>query len=349
MKNISYILIFALVLLSCNKEELPENYVGDAVFYLTGEIDGETKTFVAGDDGFYMHTKIDREFGIQILEGNLSNDQESLKIQFFETPLGKFDPTIEEFNWLNYNHIIKQVFVDSISEGAITDFEWMINGESYTQINIDSLVNYPGKYEVCLTINYSFNCSQSICSDFMIGMEDNYRQDFSYKFLPGGTVQCIPQMSSQELVENVKWSYDGNFMQDGGIFETQLTSGIHKVDMEVTYKNNVVLRKSKNIRYQNQDCFFEEIRIENNPDFQIEKGVLFTYTDAQGKEYKSFFTKQPHDYFLKISDFSEYMNNNSGDQVSRMKVNFDVLLENNSLSSSKSFNNFEGYIGIAHP
>lgn len=350
MRSLLFIFISGVLILSaCRKEELPENRVGNAVFYLTGEIDGETRNFIAGDDGFYMYTDTYTSTGLYVLEGNLSNDEESVIVQFFRAPQNNSLLEKREYEWLNFNQLIQQVYVDSLSESAIVSLEWNINGVTYQQVNIDTLLDEPGKYEICLTINYNNNCSQNICSDYMIGMSDTYDMDFNYKIFQDSSVQCIPQIVSSSEVDELEWYFGGAFIQESGILQQQLTPGIHTVDMVVKFKDGLELKKSKNIRFQSQDCFFEEVRIEGNPEFQVEEGVVITYIDANGKEFKSVNAVQANDHSFFLIDLENYKQNQQQQQVKKLTTQFNVTLKATDGSGElRTLTNFNGKFGVAH-
>lgn len=350
MKALIYILLLTVFFFSCKKEPLPENTFGNATFFLNGKINGFDKAFVAGDDGFYMYTHTENVFGLDIIEGSLSDENESIKIQFFKSPVSNSAINIGAYNHLNFNNLIKQVYVDSISEGAISGFEWNINGTSYNQINIDSLINTPGKYEICLTINYLNNCSQSLCSDYMIGMSDTYSLDFIYKLFPDSTMQCVPQIASTNEVEHIEWRVNDNTSSNSGVLEQTISPGIHKVEMVVTFKDGMVLKKAKNIRHMNQDCYFEEIRIEGNPDFEVREGAIISYTDESGETFVSYYQDQPDDFKLSVLEKNEYKPNNEGQKVLQLKIQFNAVLKSvDHPENTRILNDFIGKFGVAIP
>ena len=62
-----------LTLLSCEQTEMPEVFVGEPVFFLKLDVEGNTETLIAGEEGYYMFTNVDQGLNSTTMNGTLSH------------------------------------------------------------------------------------------------------------------------------------------------------------------------------------------------------------------------------------------------------------------------------------
>lgn len=206
MKKYTYALLFFGLLMGCNPEDLE---VSDATPKFTAEFDinGVTRTFVAGDDDFYLIPSHQVENGVLVFQSSFLKDenctgpcQESLSIKFsdYQEFNNSFDVTNsvvtgaydylkpDQFGVLN---TFLQVINTSVSEGPV-NLDWDLGGFDFQSIfqNVISLeVENPSDF-LSLGLNISGEgCNSTVKKSYFNEGLTNYC-DASIKIINTGGV-----------------------------------------------------------------------------------------------------------------------------------------------------------------
>ncbi len=231
-KSLHILMIIAVMALgACKKEALPELPNGNApVYNFTGELDGEKRTFVIGDEGVIMHHGLANENGLITYYGEIESipTDEKLKIEFIqqETPIVGGELKVVELQKIPF----------LVHEAATYSFDF---GGVANQLNNMMLVNEDGVFELM---------DEIILSEFGIFTKQIKYPDFSedqvYNFVinhgyAGGYLngEFVSEMRGDSLfVDPVysagtrhEWFVDGELVGTLQNCKVQADPGIYEV------------------------------------------------------------------------------------------------------------------------
>jgi hypothetical protein len=361
---------FFAVMIAC--EEAAPALSNDPVFFLNFEIDGQPKTWVAGDSGYYMFTKVlTAPSGIPLFEGQLTPSPIPNRNNF---SIGLLAGTSNAgFDWDYWNQPnVKPLFTSQnrtrqgvdlefvlepqFEPGATPlDWVWRIEGPN-TFFTTDSLPtiavdidNYP-VYLVRLSVNYSNGCQDEITQriDFRnLALRDNFT------ITPTNTNQLLleRQFRYTNAGTETLWFLGGNQVAVGASWlQNNPPATVQNVQMRVPVGGTEIFvrRDFMPPLVGQQGCFsFFDFQILPHPDldfFQAQH-VAIQYTDASGKQFNSTYNTQKSS--IQLSDFKTYRPNMEGEPTVRFKIAGDLELTAAD-GTTITLKNLSGYLGVAY-
>jgi PKD repeat protein len=183
------------------------------------------------------------------------------------------------FEYCNYSTSIKRdtlppdtipvnyylVGFKNLSEG-ITDYFWWDFGDGFysTEENPIHSYQYPGQYNVCLSIGSYSGCSDVYCQTVNVG-SSTCNVDFTYDVVFPDCFGYEPAYQFIPMFEGPVWSVfwdfgDGNSSYEESPAHTYMQTGLYDVCLEVYYQNNCYtsICKSVEVEEENQDSMWYE-------------------------------------------------------------------------------------------
>ena len=328
---IKFFLIVALgtlILSSCTKKKttLPES--NDPIFTAEGAFGSEAFSLIAGDDNAYMYTMTSNVYGVEVVTGQLSNDNFALELGIYDGQIDKvtaefengmsLSPTFSErmtspITTLSANYFSNNLYIQSI--------DWTIDGQNYGQGNIP--IMNPGIFNVTADISYVDGSSASLTNDLILGYERSVNERLNYFEYPDTTVS-VWVSDGNIPVQSVEWYLNGNLLpqMSDSIF-IPIAADVNSIRAIITYTNGASRTKSilvdsapNHSRSVEDFTLFEESSVNVLQDFNI----LVKLT-SNGITYESELADNSSST-VQINSFVYYSLNSAGNKV--YKVDADI-------------------------
>jgi hypothetical protein len=346
MRLITIILFFSFILAtSCSTKEEPKNYIGNAEFYATGNIENKSFTLEAGNNDFIMETSNEFDtLNIKTFRGTLVKNcnlcSEKLSITYRNYEIG------HSSNW-NVDSVFKvnkgysfykdklppsgyKVIFKNESVGiGNVDYKWDFgSGFGNLSKNPEFVFNNEGMKTIKLSANFKdVNCSSNIESPIYINSNNlNSYIDYKYTNIGNNVFRC-EVLNADSNTHRFVWQYlnQTNSNPKGKFFELPAFSneGVFKVDLLAINKtSNDTFKVSKNLATSsNTDCSsnFSYNIIPIRDTLQLNK-IIIDYTNPSGIKYSSRYLEQFTGFV--VSEIYNYKDIVPGKKTIKVKAKF---------------------------
>lgn len=340
------ILIVSLVfIVSCNTKEEPKTYIGNAVFYATGNINNNAFVLEAGNNNFIMETNDEYDtLNIKQYTGSLVKNcnscNEKLSITFRNYEIGssanwQVDSVFKVNTWYSfYKDILppsgyKVIFKnESVGIGNV-DYKWDFGGGFGNLFaNPEFVFNSEGMKNIKLSANFNdANCTSKIENPIYINPNNlNAYIDYKYTNIGNNVFRC-EVLNADSNTHRFVWQYlnQTNSNPKGKIFELPAFSneGVYKVDLLAINKaTNDTFIVSKNLATAaNTDCSanFSYSIVPVRDTLQFNK-IIVDYTSPNGTKYSSRNIEQFTGFY--VNEVSSYKEMVPGKKTIKVKVLF---------------------------
>ena len=374
-------LICALLLwVGCKEKEIPEETMGDPVFWLEGSFDGSQERLTAGENGYYMFTdhSLDNQdrylFEGTLADANCQTCPKNLRIRFRSSDVSVpgVDPDVEEILHLGeFPYLISEaldqfrVGFSSFSRGdGALDIKWDFgDGTTSSEINPTHVFTHSRNvdnqqaksFDVTLKVKDVSGCEDEFVNEIIpddsrcwsrFSVSDTARDAFLLEAFARG-----------EPPFKYVWSFKfGNetFTSDqlaDRFYEWPLREGFpDAICLTVIDEEECENTTCINLKRPDRDCLANYVyekqgRVFSNPG---ETEVVIGWTDENGVRFRSDRNKQPGSSYFEVLSSEPYDDNEDGEKTRRLKVRFGCELydENDNVFQMKGF---EGFIAVAHP
>lgn len=342
MRIYVFIILLCVWLAGCRKREHyePSATLNGPVFQADGNLDGNSVSFRAGVNGYYMFSSYHTDTSnVYVYTGDLRPENcadcgPSLQIQFRaykpsnpsqsisidSSLLVKSYAYVEESN----TNMFLAVFKNSFNQTAV-NYHWDF-GDSSESVDAQPshLYRKAGKYNVCLTIKGSSGSQSSVCN-----VEDI---SFPWFNVAIGTLSA-PVGKTVKFTQNVQggqapyfydWKFDDpDTAKIPSPVHTFPSHGVHSVSLTVRDANN----RTCSARYNAPtDSTFQcaanySVSVSPIPNLALGQ-VNLTWKDNQGNVYRTGAGPQPPGSYFKILDIQDYPANEKGERVKKIRVQF---------------------------
>lgn len=377
-KQLILFLAVLTVLFSCKKEEIPESHEGLIEFELRGQLSGQEFLMQAGIDGYFMYSDFynpvnSNQLGYysgKMKQYENEDANESIEIRIENIRPGAISDSnlvsILNRNSLTYKGVTAEetyyeVAFHAAIENEVISYLWDF-GDGNTSgssdpIHIYSDITTP-KYNVCLTVTYLDNCSNTICSDvFMPNASCSANMSIQ------GVTDSLPGPSFQfEALENGKSPYTYLWEINNIVYTTKnpyvsyspAANPIDYVNLTVTDGNNCISKIAKYISVFGlpRTCminFYYDapvLKINAVPDMLPNVEVI--YKNSMGTSYSSLNAKQDLTSLFNILMSESYKKNERGQKTKKVDIAFSCLLDDINGNTIK-MENVRGRIALAYP
>ena len=360
MKAVKFLLFIALItFVSCEKAELPEQALGTPVFNFSGLVGGESKSFTAGVDDYYLFTKTFTDSNeVLIYSGQLgpigscpSFCTESITIEFREggdplVDVPTFDPQPLEF----YNGLVDDemssmslqlAFINNSLVSEEAEFFWDFgNGLTSTLKNPAPMVYSPDfsvtPFDVSLSVSSVFGCTQTEVISFDMGttLVPDCNLILSDEPPVTPTAAEICGIMDGEVPSSTSWMSDVSFAEMNclpiaglavGEYTVSASNALGCVDQEVL----TVVDFGGELEYCNANfqVVASQVPVQNINIDKIGLGrINIKYTDANGVTYQSGSVADQTDRLFRVISSEAYEDNENGEATRLIVFEFDALL-----------------------
>jgi hypothetical protein len=353
MKLKNYITFFVILFLgSCVKKEEPVSQIGNALFYVSGEIDGAKLFIEAGNNNAVLESHIYtdslnvKEFSSQ-LKFNCTDCKEKLSIVFRNFEVGNassIDPDSifkKEVPYAFYRNSIPPVGfrleLKNESNGiGNVKYLWDFGGGfGSLSLNPSFVFNSEGKKLIKLKAEYTdMGCVSDIENPVYINSAKlNDYIDFDYVLLPNNIFRCTVK-NADSTTHRFVWRYLNNTLNSfpiGNTFELPafVNEGVYKVDLLAIEKaTNDTIFVSKNIATKNNvscNANFSYKLVPVRDTLQL-KTIKVSYTNKQGE----LFVSENIDQFggFKVVETTNYIDAITNKKALKVKIIFNCKVYN---------------------
>lgn len=254
MKQLTYIsscalVLSLLVLVGCQKQELPYEDSNTPIFEVRGTIGNEELVVVAGDNNAYMYTSTKLVNGVRVFTGELSDGETSIEFGLFDgnidtpnsTPEVDLQNVVLEFARRYHDPLAILDMASIVPNQNGTHVEWYINGSFAGSGEI--AIYEPGKYDVCAHVTFLTGQTEQLCDEIILGYQRNANCNIDLSL--GQNAIDADINPNGEPVQNVEWFLNDSSIATGMSLNYPITYGIgNKLTAKVTFANGVVREKS---------------------------------------------------------------------------------------------------------
>lgn len=348
-------LIAILLLSSCSKdviEPLPEE--NSPVFNVSGQINGQQVSLLAGESGAFMNTSTTLRNNVKHFNGSLENTQTSFSISFSEGMLDipSFNSNIEDFESFE---IAPYTFGEPLATYSIDNFpnkqyiysiQWTVNGE--VQSGGTLKIYEPGKFNICASITYTDGTEGYSCNEVLIGYQKNVNSVLRHMITQNyNTIAYLD--SPNEAISSIDWSINDNIVATSNS-ENYKTDSFNleqfRLGAKVTFQNGVERKKEIFVNTQNANNYIGDFSIlENQSTLKWDHSATVIVRHNE-KEYRAI-QNSSNTAAITINDVVSFNNNSSGDKVSIFKGTLNCSFID--LSTEEVVDGeFEFSFGVAH-
>ncbi len=372
-KTHTLLLLVPFVFLSCKKKEFPENISEPVVFYFNANIDGNTVSYKAGENNYYMYSNHSQDslnlysFIAQLKNKNCTTSgtcNNSIRFEITDDTITAFNGPSNILNSVkpgNYAFVGNAASTASIT-GYKVAFRSLFNkqaygyswdfGDGYTSnlANPTHTFQFGGVYNTCVNVTDSSGES-SICNKIKVTTNNSICQSV---ILIGG-VNFNTISFSQYTTGSAPFSYYWDF--GDGVNSTQASpvhtyslSGLYLVKLKVkdALNDSSSFNYFINTQYSNQAAPNFSVTsldpIYTNVPPNLFSKVKVIYTDNNGVEYSSKMLQPTSSNFV-IESVEDYDVNEKGNKTRKIKVKFNCSVQNG--TSTKQINNAEAVFAVS--
>lgn len=377
------VLIFLLVLVfaACSKLDIEPDNLGDPVFYISGEVDGESVHITAGQDGYYQSTGFyANTIGQLELSGKLSvpgctNDcfpgleiilKDEAQASAFAIE-DTFKPGTRSFftKWESPEEVMLVRLFSMPTGTAPFQYEWDLGNNSIvTRANPHVSFSQMGSREVSLRVTDATGCISSQTRE--IGPGDG-TGECSILLTPpvvcatdsagGPPLYCVKAIATGGQPPYT-FTYD-NQTYTGNIIEIQLDEfPAENLCVQVEDTNGITSTTCANYSLSTsspsgtQSCntqFTYQSELTDLPYDSLQVGsVEIIWTDSKGKSFYSSLSNNQGSATFSILEASPYLPNENGQSTSTLKLAFSAKLTAMD-GTVVEMKNVSGIFGFAHP
>ena len=363
--------LLALGLAACGVQELPEPFEGDIVFAMQGKLAGEPLRLEAGREGYFMTTSYAEDNqGVLVYRGRLEPIQAaggSLEIAFRHYRLlapgenPRLDSALVPGTYGFYQdeappgRVVYEV--SFTNEGDVhpdNAYHWDFGDGTSSQlanpvhVYTDTTLLTP---EVCLETLDPSGCTTSICNPLNLA-DSSCQVDFRHELYPGLTfVTFFAEVQNGQPPYSYFWEFGDGFsatLGNPGYFFA--TPDHYDVCLTVTDATGCEATTCKTIAADPVLCehnFSYQVQRTRQPDPYQFATADITWTDAEGRVYRSAAGAQPVESYFELVAAEPYAPNAQGvaTQQVRLRLQCTLFGENENLVFSAA----EGSFGWGHP
>lgn len=366
-------LLVAIMLLSCVKEpqDIPGGFSGDAVFGLTGTLDGESIMIEAGKENWTAQPTVVQKDSLQVYTAVLSIDRcleecsSSWTFSFYQSAPVASDPAVAFSNTLRQGpkeFILSDLEVDSFEISLTTHPGLFMSGYSYWEdLNgptitflheFGSVIGYQENIDVCFQSLAYTGCQYTQCIHFdpttlvpcLISIEPKLETP-NYVSLtvrtegtPPFQIEWFNEAISSSIVipvqDSVAEIYAGVTVTDALGNRSQLSQTIRVRDFAV------------------DACYFPislmSTPIENSSSSVVANRAEITYRDEDGVLWSSSFGAQPVSSTMFIDQITPYGMSPELQQAYLVEVRISAMLFHESTGESRLFQTQRLSIPLSH-
>lgn len=355
-RSIPYILLSLLIFSGCQKKKYPEaSEASENIFYAKLLLNGTPVEIDTDKDNYYMYTSYSMDssnvynFIGEFKQTNCTNCTKSLRIQINDRKVSSPNsavqidsalkvstyPFLSGMNGIGYSYNFNGAFNKAISS-VLWDFG---DGSTSALLNPPSHIYQPGHYTVSLTVS-SPDGNQSTITNTLAVNQPNGLNTYVTATYSGGVVVFTPHTTGGYAPYHYTWDFgDGS----SGTSVSGVGSALsHTYHILGGYNVRIKVTDSQ---VHSQTVFYNAITSDpsacganftfSDPVYvgkRLGAKVSINYTDENGITYTSDNALQPGNSQLEILSVDDFVNNENGQPVKKVKLRFNCVLYHGSQS-----------------
>lgn len=354
MKRFFLLILIAACAFSCKKEHASATTAETPVFYFKGLVNGISYDLEAGMNDYYMYASLDHtDTSYYRFHGKLMRT--SSPYQNIEIIINDYKNSSNS-SAVNPDSSLKSGFYKYISNGLDTAYQVQFNGyysfgsvQSYywdfgdgnssSQANPIHVYNASGIYNVCLTINGTNGCNNTLCKTIDLSSYHNSQYKVTIASYISNDTAWFTATPSFSAVSTYTWDYG-----DSSYF-VSTASTQHVYPQNKTYTLSVFVMDSitQNIYKGTYEAPIGSNHCAVNFTYSssltlISSGlmskIIINWMDATGTLYSSnTIHGQPSSSYFQILSEEAYKNNANGQPTRKLHVRFKCVLYDSSGNS----------------
>lgn len=358
MNNLFSTILFLVglaMLSSCNKDSLePIPEENNPVFKVSGKIGDQNIQLLAGLDMTFMNTETYLKNGVNQFKGYLENKSMSFSMTLADgmVDIPSFNSDIEDFKTFKiapYNFkepLVNYSINDLPNKEYISSLKWIVDGENQ---NSNTLQIYePGKYEVCLIVEYYNGQKGSSCNEVIIGYQKNAHSVLRHLVTENEKVIAYVD-SPSEAVSSIDWTIDDSLVLTSSSlnFKTDLYQmNPFNLGAQVNFKNGASRKKQLLVNVEDVNNYINDFSVLENQSTLLWDNTMDVRVKINNKEYRAI-QNNSNTASIEINDIVSFEKNANGDNVSIIKGSVSCSFIN--VSNQEILDGeFEFSFGIAH-
>lgn len=363
-----FITICTSVFFSCKKKELPKNEEENTpIFYFQGNVNGAFYDIKAGVDGYYMNSLYNQSgnnlygFVADLKQNNCSSCPNSISIEIKDHRISNLNGASGADSAFSFKYypvmsgnplpVMYSVQYYSLFNKYSINYLWAFgDGTTSNLANPTHIYRGAGEYNVCLTVQDTDACSNSVCNMQKIG---NMGLDCSTAITASSTSTLTATFTHSTLGTppySFLWNFgDSNTSTAPVPSHNYSIQGRYGVSLRVIDAMNDTAFANLNYLTPNgTDCTTNYIvtsafGLPNPAGFS---NVIIKWTDASGNQYSSNDFAQPPGSYFKILSVEDYHDNDNGQKTKKLTVQFNCHVYKG--SSSMLIENAKAVIVVAY-
>lgn len=360
-----------MLIVSCSKDDKspPTSFTEEYRFFVKGQVNGLPFEYNAGEDDYFLATDYFVEDSVVVMEGRLYRESDPERNAITIRLRGKkgaayVNPFVVEENIRAAAYPFRDVtgyrtqigkylisFYGEASTGSMT-YNWSFPDSSgSTAPNVEKTVEIDeySTYPVTLYTSKTAGCNSEVTH--YVNLEGDCDATFRMELPLVGSVIKTEVISRIGTVEEVDWLLDGTPVTPLlGEIDLATVPGAEVLSCIVKFEDGCTKRIDRNLAVTVQNaCVTDFWYTKEKPtmyDPHQYSTVEIEYLDENGKKFTSHYSRVEGDF--RITNVSEFQENENGDKTVRFFMETDVILKNNDGSTIELKNGF-GSFAVAHP
>lgn len=374
MRKLPFIFVLLIVWVGCKKHELPNEENGTPYFEISGDLNGESFEFIAGENRYFHapgHTvdefqvfnfesafhseepEVNREsFRIVLTDDHISSDGNSSAVDLLNADNFHFDERTIDM------HYSVQFSPDLL--GTPVSYLWDFgDGQISNEENPDHIYSDPSikKYVVCLAVEFGNGCLSQLCSEIFMpdaGCSGDFIAEEKVDSLTGNYWDFRAQALTGKEPFVYHWTFEDNVNGYSNHIWYQYVmepiDGVELACVEITDAEQCISRVCKNVVI---DSALAQCAVNFNflaSQEQLEDSINLNranviYTNSAGVEFSSANVEQPTWARLAITDVAPYAISYNGQSTVEAQVSVTCILAN-STGETLTLNSGQGKIAF---
>ncbi|MEM6264048.1 MAG: hypothetical protein AAGI38_16155 [Bacteroidota bacterium] len=336
--------VILLVFSGCKEQELPNEGISEAVFWLDATIGSEEVNLVAGESGYFQHTSYAQDqWGVYEFTGMLgpqgcTDCKSAFQLDIRDNRQVAQGASTDASKVLSpssftllpgdaTDSIIKTAFRPQLNQAEPANLTWEL-GDGTISNDLEPLhrynfaANMDQAYEVCLSVTYSNGCQSRFCDEVKLP-QNRCELSFEYEInrqtlwfqalpLPGG----VPPY-------RYRWEIEGVDTLTVARPNFQFFSrGVFPVCLIVIDGNGCEAKTCKNIAIGGVSSCAANFDYELQKTFTFDSlnlsQVRLSWTNEEGTLFRSDLGKQPAGSYFRLLSAEPYENNEKGEATYRL-------------------------------
>lgn len=332
------------LLTNCKKKELPtDNETNDPQFYFSAQVNNVPVQLKAGVDNYYMYSSYEQDVNnLYGFKANLKSHNcsgvcpNSIEIQINDHRISTYNGTSGADSAFMYKYyplmagnpmpVLHNVQFYSLFNKYSTNYLWNFGDGSTSTLFNPSHVFRTGQYNVCLSVQDTAGCTNSVCNMQSFG---NTGADCRTSITANSTSTLTATFTHSTLgvpPYNFLWNFgDGNTSNMAIPSHSYALQGRYPVSLRVIDAvNDTAFAHLNYLTPNGLDCTTNYLIVGVTP-IQNPKGysnIIIKYTDAAGNVYSSDDFGQPANSYFKIVGVENYENNGNGQKTKKLTLEF---------------------------